>query len=104
MRIKKFKKSEPTIGNYVICEEESDAPPVMDFIRDNIGKFIRLDEKSEETYCVIQYDNIPPDIRLPYFSYYSSNNLRPMLRSEILFWSDNKEDLEIILNSKKYNL
>jgi hypothetical protein len=98
-------KNEPEVGDYVICEE-SKYPNIKKFISTNIGKIIYYIDDTEsigyklyKNYrYIVKYNNMPKK-----FDSFN-NKTRRMKRDEIIHWSKNKEDLEIILNSKKYNL
>ena len=111
--IKKFdskkdssKKEEPQIGDYVICEEPLTIhifEELNRFISSNIGQIVQIDDELPDRYF-IQYLNIPENLKL-FFKYLKKiTNCRAMRRKNIIYWSRNKEDLEVILSSNKYNL
>ena len=96
-----FNISKPQIGDYVLCKEtlESNLPERSIFIENNIGEIIRYNTKHprESIYqYIVFYETAPP--------YLFSNSEREMSDEEILYWSKNKKDLEVILATKKYNL
>jgi len=102
--IKKFESVDaPQIGDYVVCQDglspSSDNDNLLnDFMSNNIGVIVMYDPKSSYGY-EIEYNNIP-DNAMEYFS----NNYILVSKSEIKFWSKNKEDVEAYLSGKKYNL
>lgn len=109
----------PKVGDYVYCYE--DAVPVdsedledynkfLSFLSNNIGKCV--DDSND---FLIQYYNVPLDlsgyfefgIRFAQFNGYILEkfiNCRAMCLEEIEYFSSNKEDCEVYLNAKKYNL
>jgi hypothetical protein len=114
--IKKFeeidqdKKDEPQIGDYVICNDKytDDKADVNIFIRTNIGQIIPMnneDEKIENDHFdyLVKYENIP-HIFVDHFFDFCNKSARPMKREEIIYYSPNKADLEIIITQNKYNL
>ena len=90
------------IGDFVICKNEDPLTPknIREFIENTIGKYIEYNEDDGVDFrYIIKYDK-PTKEFIEYengFEYYCSRN-------EILYFSKNKKDLELILNSKKYNL
>ena len=105
-------KKEPEAGDYVICNENNNlSSNICNFISNNIGKivyYINNDEfkkynVQKDYRYIIEYDNIPANIQT-YFSYTVAEDCRRMSRDEIIYWSKNREDLEAIIDAKKYNL
>jgi len=107
-------QNEPKFGDYVICDEDyedfnskfhdDNFKKVIQIIRNNIGQCI----KRELDMYYIKYDN---DILnntenlTSYFSHDGSGlNIRRMNKFEIIYWSNNKKDLEPIIQANKYNL
>ena len=83
-----------SVGDYVIIQTEN----IPDFIENNIGQIIKIANYNEIS---VKYENIP----IKYKSYYfTDNNERRFVNSQILHCSKNKEDLEHILTANKYNL
>lgn len=89
--ITKFKlfvnEGEPELGDFVIINSDHEI-----FYKDKIGTIEDIDN-----------DDINDPI---YYIYYpnSTNIWRPCTILNIEYWSKNKEVLEVILQSKKYNL
>ena len=88
----------PEIGDWVICKESDSDSEVDTFTSNNIGKYIRYDYDIQYHY-VIYYEDVPEDLQ-KYFSF----NERNMELSEIQYWSKDKEDLEYIIQTSKFNL
>jgi len=95
------------IGDFVICKETnrvgSNDPEIynfFNFIDNNIGKIVDTDAAGFD--YIVKYKKIPKNIQ-NYF-YRKNNTSRGMSESEILYHSKNKEELETILFSKKYNI
>ena len=94
--------NKPKVGDYVLCEEKYTEnvtvqyQDVLNFISNNVGviKFIRNND------FYVAYNNVPQELT----RFFRDENSRRMENSEIKYWSDNKEELEAILASKKYNI
>ena len=85
---------EPEIGDYVIINwgytiDFNDVQKLRDHIENNIGKII---DYGFATYYV-KYKNLPRE-----------NKIIQISKDYIKHWSKNKEELELILATKKYNL
>ena len=107
----------PDIGDYVICTSENYLgidPRIENFLADNIGQIIEINNNPHYPYK-IQYDIIFDKNGLSLDSRYHFNRVyfqfnsdpdgcRIFNRRQILVYSRNKEDLEIKLNQRKYNL
>ena len=101
---------EPEVGDYVICEDcVSLEEEFKNFMCNNIGLIVEINPNTNYPYT-LYYENIPDNI-IDGFSCVLNNNyeydykcLRAMSREEIIHFSKNKEDLETILASNKYNL
>ena len=113
-------EDEPQINDYVIClENQNIQQNLSNFIKYNIGKITNISKdidifnlKKNKIVYSVQYKNIPNNI-LIYFQDNETMNteylkIRPMTKSEILYWSKNKADVEhyLITNiiANKYNL
>lgn len=90
----------PKVGDYVICNEKP-----LDFLSDLIGKVISINNMHSAAHYQVKFniDNVPNEY-ITGFIDYGEKGVRPMLLSEIVYWSENFEDLEILISSKKYNL
>lgn len=85
----------PQIGEYVICEEPSNAPLIKDFLENNIGKIVDYDGGKYEVF----YENVPKNLM---DSFYRGKRL--MTRDEIKHHAKNIDDLDSIITGNKYNL
>ena len=94
--------TKPKVGDYVICEEdeESTLSDIKLIINNNVGKVVSYDSNNKYQYDVLYDVDIPEKIE----SQFIYGNQRQMKTHEIIYWADNKEELEVILNANKYNL
>jgi len=94
-------KDEPQIGDYVICEQKEGFAKIHinSIIRNNIGIILEITDK--ENY-IVYYDCDIPQMLKRFFN--DRVNSRIILKNEIIYFSPNKEDLEVILSANKYNL
>jgi len=98
------------VGDYVLCNDTVPSEDIRNFISNNIGVCVNdfnvensNDEfKSEYYEYTIQYKDIPEKLKI--WRWFSIGGERTMYGEEIIYWSKNREDLEEILMSKKYNL
>lgn len=99
--LKKFEKLHNLeAGDYVICYEESRlGTDIGNFINNNIGKYLYY-EKDNTYHYGVKYENIPIELR----SGFTVNNIRWFDEREILYYSKDKKELELKLQSLKYNL
>lgn len=110
--------NKPEVGDYLIAKTDSifdnnkkwknqNDINYLNFIKSSIGYIF----KTPDYYSyLVKYENIPDDIK-KYFHYsdYSQgikvgNSILINDDEDIEYWSKNKEELENILTSKKYNL
>ena len=92
----------PKLGDYVICNGDRLSwctNEIKNFLSNNIGRIILINDR--DVNYLVQYDYIPKELDI-YF--YNSSNLRPINIDDIIKFSENKEDLEMYINAKKYNL
>ena len=108
---------EPKIGDYIVAITFGilDDPSVVNnltdrvvdvilFMHDNVGKLIKI--TAGENKYMVRYD-LPVEIlnkfdpEVDNINSLGTFNLKP---TNILFWSNNKEDAELFMNAKKYNL
>lgn len=98
-----YNEGKPKIGDYVIChntECDEDDQYLYKFLFTTIGQIIG-EGSSFNRYSktfTIEFPKSEDLLRV------WRDNKQVFGLEEILFWSDNKEDLEMILNSNKYNL
>jgi hypothetical protein len=101
--ITKFKiyenNKEPQVGNFVICNMGSEQ------LRNNepsqmIGEIIEF-EKVRSVYRIKFFQKLPQWLRVVGTSIKDS---AWFFRSSIIEWSENREDLDAILDAEKYNL
>jgi len=95
----------PKINEYVICEvgDVFDTYNISNlnlFLNNNIGQIVNINRYD---IYQIKYQNIPDDIS-NMFTTINNNNVRNMRLDNILYCSKNKEELETLLSTNKYNL
>lgn len=91
--------SEPEIGDYVYCKNTTDNNKEFDkFLEFNIGKIMASLPHLRPGDIYVKFDNFEES------GVDGINHPVNFLRDEILYWSKDKEDVEIYMNSKKYNL
>jgi len=111
--IKKFEKLNEyrpmKVDDYVICENEAYHKreiPLIEFINNNIGRIKKIGgHKINNIFYpsnyLVEYFNIPEELE-NYFI--EGGYCIRMIESQIKWWSENKEDLEDIIMTQKYNL
>lgn len=102
--LKKSDKNRPHVGDYVLVYEKLSNGDEFDniyndFIQNNIGKINYIDTSKEFPFY-IEYENIPEEID-EYFNEY--NEIRVTLKN-LIYYSNNKEDVELQIKANKYNL
>ena len=107
----------PEIGDYVVCEEDVDElTPKKDYIdvhnftSNNVGVYvIHKNNTNNDFHYVIKYENIPEELEIDFMdddtdNYNEFTSCRRMSLGEIVYWSKDKEDCEVYLSTKKYNI
>jgi hypothetical protein len=90
--IKQYENSnEPHIGQYAIGYNEKLSEPERSLLPTLIGKITDIDSRG--LYVLTYNINIYLNINKWYFH-----------KQQLIYFSDNKEDLETILSANKYNL
>lgn len=128
--ITKFKifeniNKQPKVGDYVIIDADEFNyfndwnENVINFIKSNIGQIQSIsshvqgpNDESSKVRFYIKFENVPDNISYSNFknrkprslSVFSEKDIRGFLSNDIKYWSNNKDELEAILQSKKYNL
>jgi len=104
-------KIEPQVGDYVICEEQTNqGKELNDFINNTIGIFNGKVNQTTENILIlysVKYKDIPHGQKSgSNFTYFVKGNYytRNFYRREIKHISKDKKELEAILAAKKYNL
>jgi len=105
-------KDNPEIGDYVICKDQNSDLKLNAFLLENTGLCIDIIEPNPtkntlrtESYKIL-YENIQHKYLSDNFfnQQPNSSGYRYMKRDEILYFSKNKEDLQIYIDTNKYNL
>jgi hypothetical protein len=108
--------TKPEEGDYVIVTENDHRNAKLNnFLKNNIGQIVKIEKDGEldSVSYYIQFQKVPEDLQY-FFEYGSSSffvitgikikNTRIFVKNEILFYSKNREDCEIFLTAKRYNL
>jgi hypothetical protein len=96
----------PKVGDYVICgvnDKNHCSTAEKEFIYNKIGKIININNSQKYNYYTIYitYDNIPWGI---YDGDYNDLKYIKMNISSIKYFSKDREELESILNTNKFNI
>lgn len=126
--LKKFNEntSKPKIGDYVLIETDSSNKKIVDFINNTIGKIIHIDDNKIDIWgnisigdILVKYDNVPfnrgsaninwfielnPNIEDTCVRHYGIQYGRHFHPNRIVEFGKTREELEIKLQAKKYNL
>lgn len=91
-------------GGFVLLDPEIFQTNIKEFIKTEIGEITGIDFNSNSNYPYhILYDKplpVDPEYRKPK----DKNFAIAVEPSDILYYSSNKEDLEAIIKSNKYNI
>ena len=97
----------PKIGDYIVVSTTFDSSglpnnviDLLFFINNNVGQLIDIREINDTNPYVVTYnfsDNITSQFDYKLMEFYLTNK-------DIIFWSSSKENAELYLSAKKYNL
>lgn len=90
--------NKPQIGDYVICKDDY-YDNLNEYLSKNIGKIIGSNKLTNIYF--VKFDEMPHIINNFYFN---TDNERGFTQKDIIYCNKNKSELEVILNSKKYNI
>lgn len=95
----------PQKGDYVICQERMlKNSTINDFLQNNIGQIAIILNNEKEYKYKVRYKNVPEELHY-YFATGVDEFFRvQMRRDEILYFSANRADMQLILKAKKYNI
>lgn len=101
-------KEEPQIGDYVLCDESFFSEPIASIVNDNIGQYVA---KSNDNFFIVFYEDLK-DLNIKHAGYMTAKDengnyhesVALMAKWEVKYWSPNRDELEIFISSKKYNL
>lgn len=108
--IKKFETHEninkdPKIGDYVIIKT-THKKEIYNFITSNIGKIVNANLPLDEV--TVKYNNVPPELKQHFIlntgRYGDQYYVRMFPISYIKYISKNEEELQLKLDTQKYNL
>ena len=83
-------KGKPKVGDYVICKvaDTLESTSFGIYVSTHVGKIDNIVKTKYDDFYQVEYSN-------------TGNKFQEY---QILYWSKNKEELEAILASKKYNI
>ena len=103
----------PKVGDYVVCKliyTISDNDDFINFIENTIGrieerKYDEHDDYHKSSY-IIRYKNIPSKYVDEWQDEWNDDedNVIIVCEEEIKYYSDNKKELRVLIDSKKYNI
>lgn len=100
-------QEEPQVGDYIIMHTITIEPNAFKFINNNIGQILTIEPglSQNKKLLSIAYDNVPAEIT-EWFNWDSfiMKYVKRFSDRFIVAFSKNKEDLEHIIDAKKYNL
>ena len=100
------------LNMYVVMTNPSfPKPKIQNFINNNIGRIVKASDNNTEILVGYEYNNLKnfsfddSDLFWEFFNFHISNTYAlPFHIDEILKYPKNKQDLEYLIESKKYNL
>jgi len=98
-------ENEPEVGDYVIASSNDFLIDLNEFTKNRIGRLYNIFKPlyvDDLSYTVI-YDNIPKELDCYTFKVYDEEAIS-LDKEDIKYWSKDKEDLEKILMTNKFNL
>jgi hypothetical protein len=105
-------RNEPNVGDFVIAEydyrdqfaNQRNDKDLYEFLKNNIGVIFHRTSFSTSIIYNVQYKYTPKNIRDRFLP--MDNQIKINLENlfTLLTFSENKEDLEMIINQDKYNL
>ena len=116
-RFEDINNEEPEVGDYVIVYDTFTYTTNMiewrEFMNTHVGKLINKRDSgahnSKRMFYDVEYENIPENIKKIIFKYKFDPQTNKATEKgftidEIVYWSKNKEELELKLAANKYNL
>lgn len=98
------KKHKLKKGDYVICHTIFNTSflsknEINQFLDTNVGRYVKYNKAYEFKYG-IKYDNVPHNLQ----SAFNDEGLYWANKNEIFDWSNSKEELEVKISVRKYNI
>jgi hypothetical protein len=111
MMITKFKifetiNGQPNQGDYVILDAEDKDKEFGEFVSNNVGKIIQIGREhgGNGKVFLVKWENIPERLKYEQRNFFYKDGTRECTAQHFKYWSDNKEELETLINAEKYNL
>jgi len=105
--IKQFERlSKYKVGDYIVIEYNWNSGNdilynLKGFIDSTIG--VLYGEEYDKKNLVIRYDNVPEEL-VQFFTKIDSGYIKPFYHSQMVGYSEKKEDLEYLINANKFNI
>lgn len=99
-------KGKPEIGDYMLVDKNLN-DELNNFTMNNIGKYIKNNDKFLHFKYLIVYENVPDNMKQYFYENEDTLFLKNCLKvsnTQIIYWSKNKEDLYPFITANKYNL
>jgi len=104
-------ENNPEVGDYVYCVSKLSSNNIKrnKFIKDKIGQIVSISEDKNYPY-IVHYDNIPDnfsEFRMQYDLITKKSGKTDNFQFgkwEIELWNKNINDLETMINAKKFNI
>lgn len=107
-------KELPKIGDYILARTNSELPGVKEFINNTIGVVVDITYNDliypEKPEMIVHYKNVPKGNVRSWFglkypnSIHIGNNCTSFLPDDIVVFASTKEELELKLDVKNFNL
>jgi hypothetical protein len=91
----------PKVDDYILINIKTKELPIFfnEFINNTIGRVSEI-FKGNSSQLVVKYLNIPDNCR----DFFENDGNKIMNTRDIVCWSEKKEDIEIYINTNKYNI
>jgi ribosomal protein L19 len=98
-------------GDYVLVAQKfGDTEKVREFINNNVGQIIQMDNNGYESNILVKYENVTNDIQTYFMTHFNANT--PDIRSytkyinsrNIIAHSKNIDEIKSMISANKYNL
>ena len=96
----------PKVGDYVIIDTDRNNCNIQvnNFLNDNIGQIVETPTShgGTEVIYIVKFDDVSDELlRFNYFDYEYTHQYK---LNKLKCWSDKKDELQTLIDSKKYNI
>ena len=110
-KIFELNEDEPKVGDWIVCQPEDisfwiNEEDLNRIFSENMGRIVSDNKGSDNhgQYYDVKYSNLPLNDQNLYNDFAIIDSTFSITKNEIKYWSKNKEELETIIQSNKYNL